>query len=198
MKNTLKITGIGVMLLLMVASTSISATNESMINTTRSPEFLIFGFCFYEDGFPMDPVEVRIINLDTEVTWTATIWGNYYTLYIAPGEDFFVDDTLRIIAIDDVEDPQNVGLVDYVVTQEDIYRYYILQYVTTHPVQPGDCNFDGMINAFDIDPFVLGLTDPQGYYSLYCVENYIACDCNGDELVNAFDIDPFVQLLTQG
>ncbi len=55
---------------------------------------------------------------------------------------------------------------------------------------PGDINGDGLVNAFDIDPFVAVLvgveTDPDWVCS---------ADCNGDGLVNAFDIDPFVALL---
>jgi len=64
--------------------------------------------------------------------------------------------------------------------------------------QPGDLNCDGLINAFDIDPFVLALTDPEAYALAYPDCDYMLADINGDGLVNAFDIDPFVQLLTGG
>jgi len=54
----------------------------------------------------------------------------------------------------------------------------------------GDVNGDGLINAFDIDPFVgvlVGqITDPDYMCS---------ADTNGDGVVTAFDIDPFVALL---
>jgi hypothetical protein len=33
--------------------------------------------------------------------------------------------------------------------------------------QTGDVNCDGAINAFDIDPFVLALTDPVAYAAEY-------------------------------
>ena len=60
----------------------------------------------------------------------------------------------------------------------------------------GDLNCDGVLNAFDIDPFVLALTDPDGYAAAfpYCDRNL--ADVNGDGVINAFDIDPFVELLT--
>ena len=60
----------------------------------------------------------------------------------------------------------------------------------------GDVNCDGTINVFDIDPFVLALTDPATYAAAHpdCDLNH--ADVNGDGEVNVFDIDPFVSLLT--
>jgi len=62
---------------------------------------------------------------------------------------------------------------------------------------PGDLNCDGAINNFDIDPFVLALTNPAGYAQQYPNCNRMLADINGDGIVNNFDIDPFVLLLTQ-
>jgi hypothetical protein len=62
----------------------------------------------------------------------------------------------------------------------------------------GDLNCDGALNAFDIDPFVLALTDPSAYAGLYPNCDVNRADINGDGSVNAFDIDPFVLLLTGG
>ena len=62
----------------------------------------------------------------------------------------------------------------------------------------GDLNCDGSVNNFDIDPFVLALTDPGGYALAYpgCDIMLGDTDCNGT--VNNFDIDPFVVCLTGG
>lgn len=62
----------------------------------------------------------------------------------------------------------------------------------------GDVNCDGVVNAFDIDAFVLALTDPAGYAAAYpaCYPRNGDIDCNG--VVNAFDIDPFIMCLTSG
>ncbi len=60
----------------------------------------------------------------------------------------------------------------------------------------GDLNCDGVLNAFDIDPFVLALSDPAGYAAAYPDCDLSAADVNGDGEVNAFDIDPFVELLS--
>ena len=64
------------------------------------------------------------------------------------------------------------------------------------PPAPGDLNCDGMINAFDIDPFVLALTDPDAYAAAYPDCDSSLADVNGDGAVNAFDIDSFVAVLT--
>jgi probable HAF family extracellular repeat protein len=64
------------------------------------------------------------------------------------------------------------------------------------PVQAGDINCDGAINTFDIDPFVLAMTNPTAYATEYPLCDYLLADITGDGNVTAFDIDPFVQLLT--
>jgi hypothetical protein len=69
---------------------------------------------------------------------------------------------------------------------------------TLVPDSVGDMNCDGALNAFDIDPFVLALTNPAAYAAAFPDCNYLAGDINDDGLVNAFDIDPFVLLLTGG
>ena len=62
----------------------------------------------------------------------------------------------------------------------------------------GDLNCDGTLDAFDIDPFVLALTDPVGYQQAFPDCDIMLGDINGDGTVDAFDIDPFVELLTGG
>lgn len=63
---------------------------------------------------------------------------------------------------------------------------------------PGDLNCDGIVNAFDIDNFVLAITDPLAYTNAAPNCNLWTADCNDDGQLNAFDIDPFVALLTGG
>ncbi len=62
----------------------------------------------------------------------------------------------------------------------------------------GDLNCDGLINAFDIDPFVLALTAPEEYALTFPECSLMLADVNCDGLINAFDIDPFVVCLLQG
>ena len=60
-----------------------------------------------------------------------------------------------------------------------------------------DCNCDGVVDNFDIDPFALALTDPQAYQEQFPgVPFEIIGDCNEDGVFDNFDIDPFVELLT--
>ncbi|MBL8877695.1 MAG: hypothetical protein JNG88_01140 [Phycisphaerales bacterium] len=62
----------------------------------------------------------------------------------------------------------------------------------------GDANCDGSVNNFDIDAFVLALTDTAAYALAYpnCV--IATSDVNQDGAVNNFDIDPFVACIAAG
>mgnify|MGYP001191602666 CR=1 FL=1 len=66
----------------------------------------------------------------------------------------------------------------------------------------GDLGCDGVVDLFDIDPFVLALTsateDPPfaSYHALHPNCDPLLADINGDGSVNLFDIDAFVALLT--
>ena len=62
----------------------------------------------------------------------------------------------------------------------------------------GDLNCDGSVNVFDIDAFVLALTDPAAYAAAQpdCDRLYADCNCDGE--INVFDIDPFVLCLVSG
>ncbi len=63
---------------------------------------------------------------------------------------------------------------------------------------PGDMNCDGDVDFFDVDGFVLAVTDPDAYEATYPDCDILLADINGDGLVNFFDIDPFVELITGG
>ena len=60
----------------------------------------------------------------------------------------------------------------------------------------GDLNGDGEINAFDIEPFVIALFDPDEFQRRFPNVNRVAAgDLNQDGAVDAFDIEPFLELL---
>jgi hypothetical protein len=61
----------------------------------------------------------------------------------------------------------------------------------------GDMNCDGVVNNFDISPFVLAVTNPTEYAAAYPECDILNGDCNGDSVVNNFDISPFVGLLVE-
>ncbi|MEW6252850.1 MAG: right-handed parallel beta-helix repeat-containing protein [Planctomycetota bacterium] len=60
----------------------------------------------------------------------------------------------------------------------------------------GDVNCDDAVNFFDIDPFVLTLSNPAAYRATFPDCNILTADCNGDGQVNFADIDAFVALLS--
>ncbi|MCG3127027.1 MAG: hypothetical protein CHACPFDD_01883 [Phycisphaerae bacterium] len=64
-------------------------------------------------------------------------------------------------------------------------------------VVKGDANCDGHVDGFDVDGFVLLLTDPSAYDALFpdC-DGQTFCDMNDDGSVNGFDVDGFVDALT--
>jgi hypothetical protein len=79
-------------------------------------------------------------------------------------------------------------------TQWGVIRY--ARSTTPVAYNPGDLNCDSAVNSFDIDPFVLALTNPTEYAAAFPACDSMLADVNGDGAVNAFDVDPFVALLT--
>lgn len=69
---------------------------------------------------------------------------------------------------------------------------------TAMPRLPGDMNCDGLLNNFDIDPFVLALTDPESYGTEYPGCSLLIGDMNLDGVFNNFDIDLFVECIVNG
>jgi hypothetical protein len=59
----------------------------------------------------------------------------------------------------------------------------------------GDLNCDGIVNNFDISPFILALTNEAGYVDAYPDCDRDLADVNDDGIVNNFDIAPFIDLL---
>ena len=126
--------------------------------------------------------------------------GRTFPVKLGIGDGFSIHDPptgpVDIIAIFDQEDydPEN-GLMDG-------YRLWVMNYdgngfiLPGVYIVPGDTNCDGAVDSFDIDPFVLALTDVQAYAAQFPECDASSADVNGDGVINAFDIDPFVALLT--
>ena len=62
----------------------------------------------------------------------------------------------------------------------------------------GDLNCDGVVDAFDIDWFVIAMTNPDAYVLFFPDCDITLADTNGDGTIDSFDIDPFVELLLGG
>lgn len=63
------------------------------------------------------------------------------------------------------------------------------------PAATADMNWDGSVNAFDISPFVLALSDPNAYTSTYGYSPIYPGDVDRDGSLNAQDIQPFIDAL---
>ncbi|MBL8878584.1 MAG: hypothetical protein JNG88_05635 [Phycisphaerales bacterium] len=70
--------------------------------------------------------------------------------------------------------------------------------MTRIPAIAGDMNWDGLVNNFDIDAFVFGLSDPVLYTTAYGFSPLYPGDINRDGEFNNFDIDPFIECLANG
>ncbi|MCG3128997.1 MAG: hypothetical protein CHACPFDD_03893 [Phycisphaerae bacterium] len=65
-------------------------------------------------------------------------------------------------------------------------------------VAAGDMNCDGSVNGFDVDGFVLAISDPDAYNATYPDCSLLVADLNGDGSSNGFDVDAFVDVLDGG
>ncbi|MFH1746063.1 MAG: hypothetical protein ABIG44_03350 [Planctomycetota bacterium] len=65
----------------------------------------------------------------------------------------------------------------------------------------GDMNCDGIVNAYDIDGFILAVSsypDFDAYYERYPDCDPWLADVNRDGVVNSYDIDGFIALVAGG
>lgn len=65
------------------------------------------------------------------------------------------------------------------------------------PPGNGDLNCDGTTDAFDIEPFILAVLDPNAYFAHFPLCDRNRADMNGDGSVNLRDIQPFVLRLVE-
>ncbi len=113
-------------------------------------------------------------------------WGDYSSTCVDPEDDltFF---TVQEYA---EENPYYPGTVWSTTIAKLIFEDDPLYAI-------GDLNCDGVLDFFDIDPFVLAVTDVPGYLTQYPDCDYTLADCNGDGVVDFFDIDSFVSLIAK-
>ncbi len=170
------------------------------MDATHPDSVLSFSF-WYSNVFGADPGnDLLYIDAsgDDGATWIALdaigpsgpeAGGGWYSRQFVLAEvGLWNADTVRVrFNAGDLNDPSVVeaGI--------DAVRIFVL----SCPFAAGDLNCDGSINVFDIDPFVLALTDPVGYGQAQPDCDALLADITGDGVVNAFDIDPFVELLAR-
>ncbi len=82
---------------------------------------------------------------------------------------------------------------DEILANGEYHGYSVASVV--FPTKAGDLNCDGVVDFFDIDPFVAALGGQVSYDAAYPNCNWPSADANDDGVVDFFDIDPFVALL---
>jgi len=159
-------------------------------------------------GNPANQAQHRVNDLTLKVTApdNTVYWGNEGLRlgnYSTPGGAPNTKDTVENVFIKNpaagkwvVEVRGDEITKDTHVETPELDADYALVIRGITPGMKGDLNCDGVVNNFDIDPFVLALTDPAGYKAKYPNCDIMNGDCNGDGVVDNFDIDPFVKLLT--
>jgi hypothetical protein len=136
-------------------------------------------------GFPLRPLGFTYLNGATIAD--ADHDGDYELCvlsYHAAGVD---------VNLYDLQDPKGSSAGDWSVYHARNSRGGLYDAGGSFAV--GDLNCDGAIDAFDIEPFVLALTDPGQYALQYPSCDANLADINGDGAVDAFDIEPFITLL---
>jgi choice-of-anchor B domain-containing protein len=155
---------------------------------------LRFAAWFYNDDRDADRLTVEISN-DDGAGWSpvANLTHNgQWTRYTYVINDLIAPSAQMRVRFSTFDNPNN-SLTEAAV---DAFEIFVLQ--CTAPAVRGDLNCDGSVNNFDIDPFVLAITDRAAYAANYPGCDVLNADINGDGSVNNFDIDPFVACVTSG
>ncbi|MFH1747580.1 MAG: dockerin type I domain-containing protein [Planctomycetota bacterium] len=87
---------------------------------------------------------------------------------------------------------------------KDGYRLWVMYYTGNGYIIPepfalaGDMNCDGLVNAYDIDGFILAIGNPDDYEQTYPNCLLANADMNKDGIANAYDIDGFIAAVGGG
>lgn len=127
------------------------------------------------------------------VTFTSALPADDYTVSVSPT---IVSQTGSVALDGEITDPNNPASLpsgDGVASGAAVFAFHV-----DGAALSGDVNCDGQVNNFDIDAFVLALSDAGTYATQYPRCPILNADTNGDGTVNNFDIDAFVQILSGG
>lgn len=159
-------------------------------------------------GNPANQTQHRINDLSLKVVspGNAGYWGNFGLLndnWSTPGGTYDSKNTTENVFIEDPEAGEwtievhghEIVADGHVETPEVDADFGLVVRGVSVPLR-GDLNCNAEIDFADINPFVLALTDPNGYAAAHpdCYRDN--ADINGDEEINFGDINPFVDLLT--
>ncbi|MBL8879137.1 MAG: hypothetical protein JNG88_08460 [Phycisphaerales bacterium] len=180
----------------------VSEFGTSRISVVSLPAGAVTGFV----ALPQYFAGMRLSNDGTKLYAT----GGNYTVSIGPGRRVGMTLTGYYVKIDAatmaIEEQLDTGRPVSMLAMHPALRRGLAPSPNTDgvivasdsPFAAGDMNCDGAVNNFDIDPFVLALTDAVAYQNAFPNCSLSNADVNGDGNVNNFDIDPFVALLSGG
>jgi subtilisin family serine protease len=145
-----------------------------------------------------DPPGAFIVKLTTDLIGDTNLNAPYLTSYFDDwNPQFIASDTHNGGAFVEwqVDGQFATSSLSLVV---DALEDKVITAIYATPFALGDVNCDGVVNSFDIDPFVLALLDPDSYTAGFPNCDINLADANGDTFINSFDIDPFVALVLSG
>jgi hypothetical protein len=152
----------------------------------------------------LDSINNAGINDSNEIAYSAT-FDDFTTQGIFTGPDLVQD---KVIETGDQLDGSTVEFLsmyrDGLNNAGQIAFFALLAdgrgviVVATPARSRGDLNCDGAVDNFDVDAFVIALTNPEGYRTAFPECDLLNADINADGSVNNFDIDPFVTCVVSG
>lgn len=158
-------------------------------------------------GNPASPF-ARVNDLTLKVTSPSDVvyWGNHGLLtgnYSTPGGEADKADTVECVFVKDpelgswqVEVHASTVVVDAQPETLEIDAAFGLVVSGIRKLRLGDLNCDGVVNFGDINPFVMALTDPNGYMAAYpdCTIHHGDMNCDG--LIDFGDINAYVNCIS--
>ncbi|MBL8880395.1 MAG: laminin G domain-containing protein [Phycisphaerales bacterium] len=164
----------------------------------------------YADGYrndggdfrPVGAVDLASITLNQSGNWFGLgDWRRTRVRALGTRIQVFVDHDSGNPAADTdndfelVMDVVDTRRADGRIALNDHFATTSWDYVRVRRVLRGDMNCDCVVNNFDVDPFVLAITNPQAYETTYAGCAVAQGDMNLDGAVDNFDIDAFVDCL---
>lgn len=150
----------------------------------------------YNVGFDADQAELDIDSV-TGLSAGLTIGSGVPSSFGSQGELELVFDSTNLVS---GEYTYNLTVA---VSDEDVPgaasdELYLDLQITVTAGLCGDMNCDGVLDVFDIDPFVQALLHPSEYATNNPNCDPAVGDLDGSGAIDVFDIDPFVQALLGG
>ncbi|MBU0637999.1 MAG: hypothetical protein KKB50_03980, partial [Planctomycetes bacterium] len=148
---------------------------------------------FYNDDQDADRMEVEISN-DNGANWepVESVAHTSGWVYVTLNVTDYITPTAQVRMRFSVADSPNDS-----VTEAGLDAFMVSSFDCIEGLR-GDLNCDDRIDGFDINAFILVLSDSppyDDYYTAYPDCDHMLADLNGDGRVDGMDIDPFVELL---